>query len=69
MNIPKYAEPKTPTSIDLATALQYGRATGLNGLADFIHDFVEKVYQPGYADWATILNAGSTDAWVGHLAV
>ena len=33
------------------------------GLAKFLHEFVDTVYQPGYSDWEVMINAGSTDAW------
>ncbi|GAA6009684.1 aminotransferase-like domain-containing protein [Rhodotorula paludigena] len=52
-----------PSRIQLASALQYGTAAGLAPLAQFIHAFTERVYQPGYADFHTVINAGSTDAW------
>ncbi|KPV72309.1 uncharacterized protein RHOBADRAFT_55794 [Rhodotorula graminis WP1] len=51
------------TKIQLSSALQYGTAAGLAPLAKFIHEFTERVYQPGTADFRTVINAGSTDAW------
>lgn len=38
-------------------------ATGLPALQQFIHDFTARVFDPAYADFETLLNAGSTDAW------
>ncbi|GAA6061023.1 hypothetical protein JCM10212_001079 [Sporobolomyces blumeae] len=49
--------------VQLSTALQYGTAAGLFPLAQFIHEFVDKVYGPAYADFHCVINAGSTDAW------
>jgi hypothetical protein len=40
-----------------------GTAAGLPALHDFINTFTARVYKPGYSDWATVINAGSTDAW------
>lgn len=60
ITIPKY--PDQPTDINLATALQYGTATGLPQLAKFINSFVEQVYQPAYEDWTTLVQTGNTDA-------
>lgn len=40
-----------------------GTAAGLAPLAKFIYDFTQRVYQPGTADFRTVINAGSTDAW------
>ncbi|GAA5849914.1 hypothetical protein JCM5353_009063 [Sporobolomyces roseus] len=54
-------DPSDRTKIQLSTALQY--AQGLPALAQFIYDFVTKVYQPAYSDYRTVINAGSTDAW------
>ncbi|GAA5856155.1 hypothetical protein JCM8547_003007 [Rhodosporidiobolus lusitaniae] len=60
-DIPKYAA--QPTQIQLSSALQYGTAAGLPPLATFVYDFTRRVFQPAYADFHTVLNAGSTDAW------
>ncbi|BGP41633.1 hypothetical protein JCM10450v2_005696 [Rhodotorula kratochvilovae] len=59
--IPKFSDDKT--QIQLSSALQYGTAAGLPPLAKFIHEFTDRVYQPGTADFRTVINAGSTDAW------
>ncbi|GAA6006112.1 hypothetical protein JCM10207_000527 [Rhodosporidiobolus poonsookiae] len=52
-----------PAKIQLSSALQYGTAAGLPPLAKFIYDFTTRVYRPAYADYRTVINAGSTDAW------
>lgn len=52
-----------PMSIDLASLLQYSSAEGHPALKAFIRDFVEKVYQPGFADWQIQLTVGATAAW------
>ncbi|OCH95918.1 PLP-dependent transferase [Obba rivulosa] len=59
--IPKF--PSKPDEINLATALQYGTSTGLPQLQKFIDEFIEKVYQPGYSDCASLIQTGNTDGW------
>ncbi|KAI0638513.1 PLP-dependent transferase [Trametes polyzona] len=61
IHIPKY--PKHPEDVNLATALQYGTATGLPQLTKFINNFVGTIYQPAYEDWTTLVQTGNTDAW------
>lgn len=52
-----------PKAVDLATLLQYSSAEGHPALREFIRNFVEKVYTPGYADWQIQLNVGTTAGW------
>ena len=47
--------------LNLATALQYSPATGLARAQAFIREFTERIYAPAYADWATLIDTGSTD--------
>ncbi|KAG7449369.1 PLP-dependent transferase [Guyanagaster necrorhizus] len=57
---------KWPThtgDLNLATALQYSPATGLAALQKILHEFSEKVYQPGYKNFTTLIDAGNTDGW------
>ncbi|TFK55669.1 PLP-dependent transferase [Heliocybe sulcata] len=62
VTIPKYA--KDPrNNVNLATALQYGTATGLVPLQKFLQEFTAKVYQPAYSDFATLVQTGNTDGW------
>ncbi|KDR83779.1 hypothetical protein GALMADRAFT_110657 [Galerina marginata CBS 339.88] len=61
ISIPKY--PVNPEDVNLATALQYGMARGIPQLMKVIGEFTAKVYQPGYANYATLLHAGNTDGW------
>ncbi|KAK0453901.1 pyridoxal phosphate-dependent transferase [Armillaria borealis] len=49
--------------LNLATALQYSPATGLAALQKIIQEFSEKVYQPGYKNFTTLIDAGNTDGW------
>ncbi|KAI9432476.1 pyridoxal phosphate-dependent transferase [Lactarius indigo] len=49
--------------VNLATALQYGPATGIPRLQKFIHEFTERVYAPGYDNWTTLVHTGNTDGW------
>lgn len=46
-----------------SSVVHAGTAAGLPPLAKFIYEFTERVYQPGTADFRTVINAGSTDAW------
>lgn len=62
ITVPKY--PANSGDINLAQALQYGTATGLPQLREFINTFAEKVYQPAYSDWTTLVHAGNTDGSV-----
>jgi hypothetical protein len=61
ISIPKY--PETPDDVNLAVALQYGLAKGIPQLQKIIQEFSTKVYRPAYANFATIIHAGNTDAW------
>ncbi|EJD35692.1 PLP-dependent transferase [Auricularia subglabra TFB-10046 SS5] len=54
---------KAQGDIKLAEALQYALVMGLAPLRNWIKDFTARVYQPAYADWATFVHAGNTDAW------
>ena len=61
ITVPKYTSNKEEVS--LAVALQYGTAEGILALQKFVHEFTEKVYQPNYADWTTLVHTGNTDGW------
>ncbi|KAJ7700049.1 pyridoxal phosphate-dependent transferase [Mycena rosella] len=61
VTIPKY--PLRPEDINLATALQYGLSGGLPQLQKIVKEFTDKVFQPGYENYTTMLHAGNTDAW------
>ncbi|KZT24540.1 PLP-dependent transferase [Neolentinus lepideus HHB14362 ss-1] len=62
LTIPKYV--KDPSShVNLATALQYGTATGLVPLQKFLQEFVTKVYQPAYSNFVALAHTGNTDGW------
>lgn len=62
ITIPKYVD-RPAEDINLATALQYGMATGLPALSKFINEFVGKTYQPGFSDWTALVQTGNTDGW------
>jgi aromatic amino acid aminotransferase I len=47
--------------LNLATALQYGPATGMTRTQAFIREFTERIYAPAYSDWTTLVHAGNTD--------
>jgi len=53
--------PTNPGDLNLATALQYGMATGIPDLSKIFTEFSTKVYQPGYKNFTTLINAGNTD--------
>jgi aromatic amino acid aminotransferase I len=38
-------------------------ASGLPQLQKFVKEFSDKVYQPAYSNYTTLLHAGNTDAW------
>ncbi|KAJ7180012.1 pyridoxal phosphate-dependent transferase [Mycena crocata] len=61
VTIPKY--PVRPEDLNLATALQYGMSSGLPQLQKIVKEFSDKVYQPAYKNYTTLLHAGNTDAW------
>ncbi|KAI0299111.1 PLP-dependent transferase [Multifurca ochricompacta] len=49
--------------LNLATALQYGPATGLARIQAFTREFTERIYAPVYNDWTTLVHTGNTDGW------
>lgn len=63
----KIAIPKTPSANDeglnLSVALQYGPATGLAPLRDFLQHLSGTVYKPAYSDFTTLVHTGNTDGW------
>lgn len=63
ITVPKYVENATLNDIQLSTALQYGMATGLPALSAFNTTFVSKMFDPAYANFETMLCAGSTAAF------
>lgn len=63
IEVKKYEKNPGPTTIQLSTALQYSQATGLLPLQSFIHTFVAELYRPAYANFETLLCAGSTAAF------
>jgi aromatic amino acid aminotransferase I / 2-aminoadipate transaminase len=40
-----------------------GMATGLPQLIKVQREIVEKIYQPAYSNWATLVHTGNTDGW------
>ena len=71
ITVPKYP---ADIPINLSVLLQYGLVTGLPALStqfsslailivdEFILEFVEKVYTPGFGDYNILLSCGNTDA-------
>ncbi|EIM92817.1 PLP-dependent transferase [Stereum hirsutum FP-91666 SS1] len=66
-NTTKLTVAKTPAPTDLglnlAVALQYGPATGLKPLQDFLQEFSARVYNPAFSDFTTLAHTGNTDGW------
>jgi aromatic amino acid aminotransferase I len=58
--VPKY--PVNPEDVNLAVALQYDGAEGIQQLTDLLHDFTAKIFQPAYKDWDILNNLENTDA-------
>lgn len=63
ISIPKYVKDAKPTTVMLATSLQYQSATGPPALPLFLREYVQKVFRPAYADWDVLINCGNTDGW------
>ncbi|KZP00312.1 PLP-dependent transferase [Calocera viscosa TUFC12733] len=63
ITIPKRAAGGDLQAVQLATALQYGQATGLPLLQKFINEFVIKVYRPANPTTTTLVHVGNTDGW------
>ncbi|KAF9061386.1 pyridoxal phosphate-dependent transferase [Rhodocollybia butyracea] len=52
--------PKHPGDLSLESSLQYSLASGQPQLQEIVHEFVERVFQPGYSKWATLIHTGNT---------
>ncbi|EJU06677.1 PLP-dependent transferase [Dacryopinax primogenitus] len=63
VTIPKRAAGGDMEAVQLATALQYGQATGLPLLQKFINEFVQRVYRPINPLTTTLVHVGNTDGW------
>ncbi len=65
ITVPKYTPDgkPDPMKVTLSTLLQYSGAQGHPALQKFIKEFVARVYQPGYDDWACQMHVGSTSGW------
>jgi aromatic amino acid aminotransferase I len=61
VSIPKYST--KPEDLNLATALQYSRASGIPQLQEIVEKFTAQVYKPAYTDFKTFLHTGNTDGW------
>ncbi|KAH8423083.1 aminotransferase-like domain-containing protein [Aspergillus melleus] len=53
---------KHDAGYNLSLGLNYGHAAGSPHLVRFVTEHVELVHNPPYADWGTVLTAGSTSA-------
>ncbi|KAF8195928.1 pyridoxal phosphate-dependent transferase [Mycena galopus ATCC 62051] len=61
VTVPKYSA--RPEDLNLETALQYGLSGGLPQLQKIVKEYSDKVYDPAYENYTTLLHAGNTDAW------
>ena len=61
--IPKWIANAKATDVQLSSSLQYQQATGPPALPLFLREYVEKVYQPAFADWDVLIQCGATDGW------
>ena len=61
ITVPKF--PNSTEDVNLAVALQYGTAQGLVQLQKFLKEFVQKAFQPAYANCTTLVQTGNTDGW------
>ncbi|KAJ7368276.1 pyridoxal phosphate-dependent transferase [Mycena albidolilacea] len=59
VTIPKYST--RPEDLNLATWT--GMSKGLPQLQKIVQEFSDKVYDPGYKNYQTLLHAGNTDGW------
>ncbi|PVF95527.1 PLP-dependent transferase [Serendipita vermifera] len=60
--VPKYVSDPIK-DVNLATALQYGMATGLPPLQVFTKEYTARFYKPGFSDFTTLVHTGNTDGW------
>lgn len=63
ITVPKFVSSPTPESLQLSGAFQYGAATGLVFLNNFLREWTSLVSPPAYTDWEVLLDDGSTDGW------
>lgn len=61
LDITKYSK-TVDVKIDLATALQYGQASGNANLAAFMREHTEMIHHPPYANWDVLMTCGNTNA-------
>jgi len=47
----------------LAPLIITGIATGVTQLVDIQKELVQKIYQPAYSNWTTLVHTGNTDGW------
>lgn len=62
ISVPKYVSDPL-NEVNLATALQYGMATGVLPLQQFLRDYSRIFYKPGFSDFTTLVHTGNTDGW------
>ena len=66
ITVPKAAAP-ADGGLNLATALQYGPATGLSATQAWVRAFTTRAFRPAREDMATLVHTGATDGW-GRIA-
>ncbi|KAJ7252715.1 PLP-dependent transferase [Mycena haematopus] len=67
--IPRRLQPNTAGKFELKTALQYSPVTGLAAADKIVHDWVARVHKPAYDDWNTLIDVGSSSAWMTCITI
>ncbi|KAJ6477122.1 pyridoxal phosphate-dependent transferase [Mycena vitilis] len=67
--IPYQLQPGDESNFDLKTALSYSAISGLPAAGKIVREWVAKVHQPAYTGWNTLINFGSSAAWVTCLTI
>ncbi|KIM25871.1 hypothetical protein M408DRAFT_17111 [Serendipita vermifera MAFF 305830] len=62
ISVPKYVSDPI-NEVNLATALQYGMATGIPSLQAFLKEYSARFYKPGFSDFTVLVHTGNTDGW------
>ncbi|KAG9005248.1 hypothetical protein FRB94_001666 [Tulasnella sp. JGI-2019a] len=62
ISVPKYNSAGRSAN-QLSVSLQYGTATGIDPLQQFVTEFSRKVFKPYLPNTATLITTGNTDGW------
>ncbi|KAF7309739.1 Aminotran-1-2 domain-containing protein [Mycena indigotica] len=61
--------PDDQSKFELKTALTYSPITGLPALETIVADWVKRVHQPAYSNYATLVDVGASCAWSSCLSI